>query len=57
MAFSPETYALIMGKGGAANGLATLNGSGKIPESQLPSSTRTSAARLAGNKIIGGKNV
>ena len=37
MAFSPETYALIMGKGGAANGFATLNGSGKIPESQLPS--------------------
>lgn len=37
MAFSPETYVLIMGKGGQANGLATLNGSGKIPESQLPS--------------------
>lgn len=37
MAFSPETYALIMGKGGAAGGFATLNGSGKIPESQLPS--------------------
>lgn len=26
-----------MGKGGAAGGFATLNGSGKIPESQLPS--------------------
>ena len=37
MAFSPETYAVIKGKGGQANGFATLNGSGKIPESQLPS--------------------
>lgn len=37
MAFSPETYALIMGKGGKAGGFASLDSGGKVPSSQLPS--------------------
>ena len=37
MGFSPETYAKIKGMGGAANGFATLNGSGMVPSEQLPS--------------------
>ena len=37
MGFSPETYAIIAGKGGKANGFATLNENGKVPASQIPS--------------------
>jgi len=37
MAFSPETYGLLKGLSGKANGFASLNGNGKVPSSQLPS--------------------
>lgn len=37
MSFSPETYALIMGKVGKAGGFASLDSGGKVPSSQLPS--------------------
>lgn len=37
MSFSPETYAAVKGLGGKANGFASLNNSGKVPEEQLPS--------------------
>ena len=37
MGFSPETYAVILGKAGTAGGLASLDDAGKVPSSQLPS--------------------
>lgn len=54
MGFSPETYAIIAGKGGKANGFATLNENGKVPASQIPSDTFSRPNLLDNWYFVGG---